>query len=234
MELFICIIACENTLYFHSISLVSTLQFVNIADVAPVVQRIPRKQKKLNLVQTMWTRVYSLVYWVPAFADPQAKYQASRVVQATSFLALRVSMACSDVLQATPFFWAPHEQGLAAPVVSPVQIKGMIFALIGSSLQACVNIIFSYLTALHDSNAELTGFWKFLVKHCHTWLAWPIISGQQHLDWYRAVKRHEGLKIMSLVLRRGGSSSFPVRAMLSSSCPKFWRAPSGRICESLS
>lgn len=53
MELFICIIACGNTLCFHSVSAVSRLQFVNAADVAAVVQTIPPKQEKLDLVQTM-------------------------------------------------------------------------------------------------------------------------------------------------------------------------------------
>lgn len=121
-------------------------------------------------------------------------------MQATSFLALCVNVACSDVLQAARFFWVAHEQGLTEPVVSPVQIKGMIFALVGFSLQACVSIIFSYLTTAHHSNAELTGFLKFSVKHCHTSLAWPITSGQWHLGWYWAVKRLEGPKIMALVL----------------------------------
>lgn len=150
------------------------LQCVHAAGVAPAAQRIPPKQNKLDLVdQGLFSSLLGSSLCCPIGKMP------SGVVQETLFLDLCVNVACSDVLQATHFFSVAHEQGLTAAVVSLVQIRGMIFALIGCSLQASVNI-FGYLTTLHDSNAELTGFWKFSVRHWHICLS-CIIGGQQRL-----------------------------------------------------
>lgn len=135
---------------------------------------------------TYWVdQDFSLVHWVQLSHRENTK-QVEQCKQLQSMLSMSVWPA--EILQTTCFLWVIHEQGLTAPVVSPVQIKLMIFALTGSSLQAYVNI-FSYRATPHDWKAELTGFQKLSVKCCHTCLAWPV-RGQQHIGWYWIPMRH--------------------------------------------
>lgn len=156
------------------------------ADVVSVMQSIPPKQKKFGLVQIMQT----WILFCSSLGSSCPTGKIPRAVEKQSHSLLSMSVWPAGVLQAACFFWVIQEQGLTAPVVSPVQIKVMIFALIGSSLQAYISI-FSYLTTPHDPKAELTGFWKNSVKHCHTSLAWPGIRRQQLIGWYWKVMRHE-------------------------------------------